>query len=201
MIFSLQGTVSFEGDDFLVIDVQGVGYQVFMPFYVKHEIASLGDTVKLFTYQVFREDSQALYGFLKCEDKDFFILLMSVSGIGPKLALKILSASTPQSIVNSILTDNLVALTSISGLGKKTAERMIIELKDKCGQLQGMLSVETGTMPSGKGVSNDYHKDLSLALKSLGYSNSEIQRAFQKAEGLEDSLPLEKNLKALLKVL
>ena len=198
MIYSLSGHLKERYEDFVILDVQGVGYQVFISEMEHSQLPALSEPLSLYTYHHIREDSQQLFGFLTLQNRAFFLALTSVSGVGPKVAIKILSGITATQFIQSIMSEDLATLTSISGVGKKMAERMIVELKDKLPKLfPHSVSPEdaTHTAPSPQ-MGDDYI----LALQTLGYSKDEIKRAFSESGGqLSEDVPLEKGIKILLK--
>lgn len=196
MFYYLSGTVAYLGPYLAVIDCGGVGYACRT---TNTTIASLktGDKGKLFTYLNVREDAMELYGFASQEELNLFQLLLSVSGVGPKAALSILSASTPANLALSIITGDEKALTCAPGIGKKIAQRVILELKDKLAKGQ---TITVGESYGGTGVMvipENKHSEASAALAVLGYSQGEINLALQ---GIElDSMSLEQIIKAALK--
>jgi len=199
MIFQVSGQLSFVLDDSIVIDANGVGYQIFVPDLFKNNLPEQGTTVTVFTYHHIREDIQLLFGFETLTEKQFFITLTSVSGVGPKVALKIMSSCDTHTLTQAILKDDLVTLTRIPGLGKKTAERLIVELKDKMDQFYTSAIPVSNQRPSSR-LTHDHHDDLVMALKTLGYHTEEIRRALKKAaDQLENSMKLEESIKILLK--
>ncbi|MDU2066354.1 MAG: Holliday junction branch migration protein RuvA, partial [Sporomusaceae bacterium] len=135
MIGYLKGQISHLFTDYCFIDVQGVGYRVFIPLSTRQKL-SVGLTATLFTSLQVREDAMLLYGFFTQAEYDLFIHLTSVSGIGPKVALSVLSVMKPEEVQAAISQKNVALLTKIPGIGKKTAERLILELKDKLGALE-----------------------------------------------------------------
>ncbi len=197
MIYYLSGTVAHIGPYLAVIDCGGVGYACRT---TNTTIACLkmGDKGKLFTHLNVKEDAMELYGFATQEELNLFQLLLSVSGVGPKAALSILSASTPANLALSIITGDEKALTCAPGIGKKIAQRVILELKDKLAKGQPMTAA--GESYGGTGVTlipENKHSEASAALAVLGYSQSEINLALQ---GIElDTLTLEQIIKVALK--
>ena len=184
MIFYLEGTPAHQFEDSIVLDVNGVGYQVFMPAL---EVASLDQAdakVKLFIYHVIREDSQNLYGFSSLESRAFFIQLTSVSGVGPKVALKLLSSVPAPLMIKAILQEDLAVLTSVSGVGRKLAERLILDLRDKLPKLSQIDHAKSASSALTNNTVSDLEKDLTLALRSLGYSNDEIKHALRQCAHL-----------------
>lgn len=200
MIYTISGHVLEKNESFIVIDVHGIGYQVFIPTTVLQTVPNVNDSIRLFTFHYIREDQQVLYGFSTAEERELFVKLTSVSGIGPKVGLKMLSAFTGAQLIQCIITGNIAQLTQIPGIGKKGAERLVIELKDKLPSLH----LDDSQSPSLDNNSfihqHSLTKDLTLALKSLGYHQDEIKRAFSKSkETFSDNLSLEDGIKLLLK--
>ncbi len=173
MIAHLTGTPLFIEQDHLILDVNGVGYEVFLPLPNLFQIqqAEKQSSLSLWIYTVVREDALLLYGFLKREEKEMFLKLISVSGIGPKLALTILSGIESGQLVKAVLEEDLVRLTAISGIGKKTAERLVLELKDKLKHFSGSADVLKVTK-----TSSPQKDELLSALLNLGYNRNEIDR-------------------------
>lgn len=199
MIFHLSGTLDKKTDTYLIIDCAGVGYQVFVPETLLSEMPAPPEEVKLYIYHQIREDAQTLYGFPNPEDRELFTILTSVSGVGPKVGIKILGAIAPQNCIAAILKEDVASLTSVSGVGKKMAERLIIELKDK------LQNLATGIDLSGKQVVYATPKpkvqdELFSAMKSLGYSDSEIKKSYLRAAmELTEDMSVENSIKVLLK--
>ncbi len=165
MISYLSGTVAEKSDKFVLLDVHGVGYQVFATDDTLRQLKN-GAAAKLLTRHVVREDAQDLYGFLNKEDLKLFQLLLSVPGIGPKTALNILNVATPQTLRRSITSGETAYLTKISGIGRKTADKIVLELREKLGASE-----------EGAGLKEEV--DALEALKSLGYSHGEARDALK----------------------
>ncbi|MDZ4764897.1 MAG: Holliday junction branch migration protein RuvA [Chloroflexota bacterium] len=167
MIASIQGSVVLVATDYLVIATYGVGYKVF----VAHGAfaAGMGDDIFAHTSMIVREDSLTLYGFPTPADRDLFELLISVSGIGPKTGLAILSTLTIDHLRNAVASGQPEVLTRVPGIGKKTAEKMILDLRDKLKGADGLIGAGTGF--------EDYNRDVIDALIGLGYSITEAQTA------------------------
>jgi len=194
MIYQLTGKLINILSDSVIVDVNGLGYQVIIPSSYQQSLPTLGETLQLFTYFHVREDQQVLFGFLSTQEKEFFNKLTSVSGVGPKVAIKILSEQSIQELTQAIYSNNINTLVSISGVGKKMAERLIIELKDK------LDFVETSQVPQQQPVDNAYLDDLSLALKTLGYTKDETKRLITNAsQHISPSDPIETSIKTVLK--
>jgi Holliday junction DNA helicase RuvA len=199
MIYQIQGPILDILDDSVVVETPGVGYQVFVPAGVLSSCAQ-GDLVTLFTFHHIREDAQLLFGFLTKEDKQLFVMLTSVSGVGPKVALKLMSVLPTELFIKALLQEDVYQLTQVPGIGKKVAERLVIELKDKVAKLPHT-SALMGQIPSGSktNLHSSYVQELSLALKTLGYSHDEIKQAVNKSSGLDETQTLEQGIKILLK--
>jgi Holliday junction DNA helicase RuvA len=168
MIASLKGQIEMVKRDAVVVNVNGVGYLVYVPSNVLSAIGMPGAEIRLFTHLHVREDVLALYGFVTPEDLKMFETLTTVSGIGPKLGLGLLSAMTVTQLTMAIAAGDAVTLRQIPGIGKKTSERIILELKDK-------IENEILTLPAA--YQTEGENDVIAALVSLGYSVSEAARA------------------------
>ena len=194
MISYVKGTLAVVHPTFVVVDVQGIGYHLFIPCRLMSELPPIGQTIQLHTTFVVREVSQALYGFLSSHERDVFEVLMNVSGIGPKLALSLIGHLTFQEMQEAVAEKDLSTLCKVPGVGKKTAERLIVELKDK---FSGML---LSTHPSHFMVSwpdqkNQHIQDAMLALVNLGYNQNIAQKAIK--QSLND-LPEDSDLALLI---
>ncbi len=198
MIYSIDGHVDSLLDNSIIINTYGIGYEIFVSELVLNKSTKVGDPLKLYIYHHIREDLEVLYGFLNLEDKNFFNILTSVSGVGPKVAIRILSSET-DSVVNAIVQENIASLTSIQGVGKKMAERMIVELKDKLSKVYDNIPYVEGKERLEL-LSKDTMNDTYLALQTLGYKKDEIKRAIHSAtEDLKKTNTLENKIKVLLK--
>lgn len=201
MIAFLIGDVASVNAEEVVLNVHGVGYRVAVPISVSQKVRALPQPVKLITHQVIREDQHALYGFLTERDEALFSLIIGVSGVGPKIGLKILSFFSPDTFGQVIAHADLKQLTQVPGIGKKVAERLVMELKDKLGVADFSMEIEGGVPVIGL-PENSVESDVSLALKQLGYSPSEIRQALGRVSGqLDESMTLEAGLKLVLKQL
>ncbi len=167
MIGKLKGKIDLIYDGYVIIDVSGVGYRVFMTDVSLGKIAKK-DEIKLFIHTNVREDHITLYGFEKADELEIFELLLSISGVGPKAGLGILSIATPATIKNAILKEDSTILTKVSGIGKKTAERVILELRNKIEDLpiKDKKEAQTG-------------QDVVEALMGMGYSAAEAREALR----------------------
>ena len=198
MIAFLKGRPVSSGTDCIVIDVSGVGYKVFVPTPVIGVVAESQEDVIIHTYMHVREDTMQLFGFLQDSDREVFELLIQVSGIGPKVALGVMSAMPVPSLVSAVVQEQVQVLTQIPGVGKKTAQRMIIELKDKLGKL------ETGSAPGMTFTaesSPDESGDALHALIALGYNALEAKRVLGKVMGSGALLSSEELVRKALKEL
>lgn len=177
MIASLRGTLLVKSPTELLIDVNGVGYGVSIPLSTFEKIGDVNSTVRLFTYLHVREDVLQLYGFATEEERQLFKLLISVSGIGPKLAQSILSGVSPADLTSYISEGNALALTRIPGIGKKTAERIIVELREKIGRVDVPSSLPPASSPTQTSV----RTEALLALASLGFNRVVAEKALRAA--------------------
>ena len=194
MIDFICGDVVDLGDDYVVIQAGHIGYRVHIPSRILGNLKK-NTQYKLLTHHHIREDSQELFGFLETNDRDMFQLLITVSGVGPKVALKALGILDAPSLLDAISMESVSHLTQIPGIGKKGAERIIIELKDKCGNIE---SEHLATNPSQN--NRALEGDILEALKQLGYENSEVRVALKNsAPQREMCQSVEENLKVLLK--
>ena len=181
MIGYLRGSVDQLQTETCYIDVHGVGYRVFIPASTREKL-SVGQEARLYTYLSVREDALLLFGFITPEEHAMFLLLLSVTGVGPKMALAILSGMKPEGIRISIGRNDLAALTRISGVGKKTAERIVLELRDKIGQI-GSEAVLSGITEPPQGLPGTAVEEALAALTALGYSQAEVLPRLQKVSG------------------
>ena len=188
MIASLHGTLESLGSDWAIINVNGIGLQVYMPTSVLSTLSAIGEEVHLHTHLVLREDNVTLYGFTTTEELELFQILLGVTGLGPKLALAMLSSMSVEQLSMAIVTATADLLTVIPGIGKKMAERLIVELKDKIGA--GLIAT-----PAAQLVQEN--TDVLAALTSLGYSVREASRAIATLPPTSD-LNLEEKVKLAL---
>lgn len=175
MIAYLQGILSEKRPTQAVIDVNGVGYSAFVPLSTYQKLPEIGEKVRLLTHTHVREDAFVLYGFATREERELFELLLGVNGIGPKSALMVLSSISIDQFQHCILQEDLSLLTKISGIGKKTAQRLIVELKEKL-QKSEALSAESIKLKTGDNTADE----ALAALLSLGYDRGEAREALQR---------------------
>ena len=197
MYYYVSGAVAHIEPYLAVVDSGGVGYACRTTSYTLSQIKK-GDKVKLFTYLSVREDAMELYGFGTQEELNLFEQLISVSGVGPKAALGILSSSSPADLAMRIITGDEKALTAAQGVGKKTAQRVILELKDKLAKGQSIsASGESVSGPAVTIIPQNKRSEAAAALAVLGYSQSEINIALS---GIDmDGQPLEQVIRQALK--
>jgi len=176
MIASLTGRLAFKAPTHLVLDVQGVGYEVFIPLSSYYGLPNLGESTSLSVHTHVREDAIQLFGFLTSQEKDAFVLLTSVSGIGPKLALSILSALPVSDLVSAIKSEHVEKLTTVPGIGNKSASRLVLELKDKVGKLHPGLLLTNDSPRHGQELPFD---DALSALVNLGYRPQDAKEALK----------------------
>lgn len=196
MIALLTGQIVHKSPDHIILDVNGVGYRVQIPFSTYYELPEEG-TVSLHIHTSVREDAIHLYGFRSRLEKSFFQLLLSVSGIGPRLARDILSNIQPAQLAQALSQGNIRILSAIPGIGKKTAERMILELKEKVGKLDltSVAAPERLSIPE-----DEILDDVVSALLNLGYREPQVRRAIAGLSPQPD-ISLEELLKQALKLL
>ncbi len=175
MIAFVQGVLTEIAPNRAVVDVGGVGYDVYVSAQSQRALPSVGKTVRLLTYQHVREDALDLFGFVSAEERDLFKMLLSVSGIGPKMAMTILSGITTEGFFRALRDEDRDKLSLVPGIGKKTVERLIVELKDKVALM----------LPEAKGMRGEGKQtDAVRALLALGYKQSQAQSALEKAARL-----------------
>ncbi len=193
MIARLTGKLAVKNPDEVILDVHGVGYQIFIPLSTFYELPERGEILTLQIYSAVRENALELYGFLTMKEKELFKLLLSVSKVGPKLSQNILSGISTEDLSTAIVTGDILKLNSIPGIGKKTAERMILELKDKVPKAQAA-EQEAVTVPG------ELLDDALSALLHLGYKRTSAERAVKRAinEAGRDG-PLEEIIRLSLK--
>ncbi len=195
MIAYLQGTLAEKSPTRILIDVHGVGYGVLIPVSSYDRLPKVGEEAKVYTHLHVREDAHLLFGFATLEEKELFLLLISVSGIGPKSAIGIISSVQPKDFRHAILTENLAMITSLPGVGKKTAQRLVIELKEKIAR---QFTAET---VSATTVAPDLTEEAVMALVSLGYGKTVAEKAVARAlrEPSERTLSLQELIKLALR--
>ena len=196
MIAYIKGILDTKQENFVIIDAQGIGYKVFMPSNSIENLGEIGEIVKVHTYYYVREDNISLYGFSSLEELRMFELLLSVSGVGAKSAVAMLSEISPSKFAMAVITDDVISLTKIPGVGKKTAARIILELKDK---LKTEQAIDKEELKLENNSNNENIEESISALQVLGYTKREIEKAFEKID--IQNLELEEIIKTALKYL
>ena len=197
MIGRLKGIVVHKQPPWLVVDVNGVGYELEAPMSTFYDLPELGREVSLFTHYAQKEDSVSLYGFLREAERRLFRDVQKVTGIGAKIALAVLSGMPVDEFARLVQAGDVTALTRIPGIGKKTAERMVVELRDRAADFAGGAAVIAG---KGMPVPADPMSEASVALQQLGYKPAEVQRMLkQGAPGDSAEEIIRKALKSMLR--
>ncbi len=195
MIYSLNGILTYTDPNTAVVECAGVGYGCRVTYNTLRKLPESGNNVFLYTYMNVREDAVDLFGFVEKEELEMFKLLISVNGVGPKVAIAILSELSPNAVVVAISTGDAKTITRANGVGPKMAQRIVLELKDKVG---ATVSDDLDDAVSAVASVGDDKKEAVSALVSLGYSSSEAQKAVAKCK---DSVGVEQIIKEALKYL
>jgi holliday junction DNA helicase RuvA len=204
MIAHLSGKLLSKQATSVIVDVSGVGYEVTIPLSTFYDLEDLGSTVQLRIYTHVREDALQLYGFKTARERELFLKIISVTGIGPKLGITLLSGMSADEMVASIRTNNLARLTLIPGVGRKTAERLIMELREKVAELSSAeIEEEFGAKPeAGAEAPEDaVRADALSALLNLGYQRSGAEKAIDAALKEQGEMTVESVLRRTLKKL
>ncbi|MBR3152977.1 MAG: Holliday junction branch migration protein RuvA [Clostridia bacterium] len=199
MFAYIKGSLEEKSTNFVVIDVCGVGYKVFMSASSIAKIGELGNIVKVHTHYHVREDDISLYGFLSNEELKMFELLLSVSGIGAKSAITMLSNITPSAFAVAVISNDIKSLTKIPGVGQKSAQRIVLELKDKLKNEDAISKVDDKDVIVESVDSSANSSDAFAALIMLGYSRPEVNKAIEKID--TSNLSTEDIIKVALKYL
>ena len=195
MIAYLDGTLSYKEASYAIIDIQGLGYEVFISLQTYATLPGGGAPVKLFIHHNFREDNQTLFGFASADEKSLFRELIAVSGVGPNTALGMLSAMSPQDLRLAIMSENVRAVQSIKGIGAKTAQRIILELKDKM-KKSGMLP-DTPTYRQQAG--NPVREEALAALVALGFPRPSAEKSVDDILNADSTLSVEDIIRRALR--
>jgi holliday junction DNA helicase RuvA len=196
MIASLRGTILDKQPNLIIVDVQGVGYEVHVPLSTYYDVGDIGTDVALRIHTHVREDALHLYGFLTSLEQQLFERLIGISGIGPKLAVSVLSGIEPREFVAAVQRGDVARLTSIPGIGRKTAERIVLELKDRLARFS-VAEVDRAPVPAGDRLRDD----LLSALQNLGYHRPLAEKAVDSTLLSSDTPSFELALKAALRQL
>lgn len=197
MISYIKGSLADITEDSIVVDVSGIGWQIFVPGQVLDRLPAMGETIKVHTWLQVREDAMTLFGFLTKDDLRIFKLLIGVNGIGPKNALAILSVMSTDDLRFAILGDDAKAIAKTPGVGPKTAQRLILELKDKV-SLEDAFEQKMAHVQEAQADVSGVKAEAVMALTALGYSSSEAFKALNGIEITED-MEVEALLKLALK--
>lgn len=208
MIAHLSGTLLSKQATSVIVDVGGVGYELAIPLSTFYDLGEIGEAVQLRVYTHVREDALQLFGFKTARERELFLQLISVNGVGPALAIKLLSGMNADEMIASIRTNNLVRLVAIPGVGRKTAERLVVDLRDKIAALSSpALEEEFAAKAAVEGApttTEAMRNDAMSALANLGYQRAAIEKAVKNAvdEGGELSVEviLRRSLRSLAKV-
>jgi Holliday junction DNA helicase RuvA len=177
MIAALTGRLAFKAPTHITLDVQGVGYEVFIPLSTYYALPDLNEAASLSVYTQVREDAIQLFGFLTAHEKDAFVLLVGISGIGPKLALNVLSALSVPDLISAVTAGDVDKLATVPGIGKKSAGRIALELKDKVERLHPAAAATSAGL---SGPVDHLHEDALSALVNLGYKPAEVKEALKR---------------------
>lgn len=195
MIASIKGILSYKSINHIIVDVQGIGYRIMVPLSTFYELPEIDQLVQLNIHTHVREDLINLFGFINPKEKEIFQLMVSISGIGPRLAINILSGISADELTKALSAGNADKLVTVPGVGKKTAERMIVELKDRVVKISAVETVS-------EAVDEPIKEDALSALINLGYKSTIAQKAVDEAfEKCEEEMTLELLLTEALKIL
>ncbi|MDT8438892.1 MAG: Holliday junction branch migration protein RuvA [Wenzhouxiangellaceae bacterium] len=184
MIGRLSGTLIDRRPPWLLLDVAGVGYEIEAPLSVFDRLPATGQPCTLLIHQVFREDAQLLFGFVERQDRELFRGLLKVSGIGPKVALAILSSVSASDFALLVEAGDAQALTRLPGIGKKTAERLVLEMRSR---IDGLEFGSAGSAAGGTGIGSDANAEARAGLVALGYSPAEALKMIKGVDGAESA--------------
>jgi Holliday junction DNA helicase RuvA len=201
VIAYLSGTVLLKQPNTVVIDVNGVGYEVTIPVSTFYDLGEVGEPIALRVHTYVREDAIQLFGFQTGREKDLFLKLTSVSGVGPKLAITLLSGMSPDELIPAIRTNDLGRLTAVPGIGRKTAERLVIELRDRMAAMAGPEVEAAYAAARGPDGTDAVRDDVVAALLSLGYQKAQAEKAVSRVLERESDRTIEHVLRESLKLL
>ena len=190
----IKGTLEEKTTDSIVVETAGIGYKIYVSEHTMQKLGEIGEKVKIYTHYHVREDNISLYGFLSNEELKMFELLLQVSGIGAKTAITMLSNITPSKFALAIISNDLKTLTKIPGIGNKSAQRMVLELKDK---LKTQTAIEATEETQEQPDNNESISEAGQALQILGYNKGEITKVFDKID--THNLSTEELIKEALK--
>ena len=191
MYYYIKGTLVQKSDNYIVVDANGVGYMIYTSLNSMQNMGEIGKKITIYTYLHVREDVMDLFGFTTIEEKNMFMQLISVSGVGPKAALSILSVTTPAKFALAVITNDVKTITKASGVGPKMAQRVILELKDKMKTDELEIDLED----ESDDILSDNRSEAISALVVLGYSSNDAQKA---VKGIDGTLSVEEIIKKAL---
>ena len=191
MYYYIKGTLVQKSDNYIVVDANGVGYMIYTSLNGMQNAGEVGKKITIYTYLHVREDVMDLFGFTTIEEKNMFMQLISVSGVGPKAALSILSVTTPAKFAVAVITNDVKTITKASGVGPKMAQRVILELKDKMKTDELEIDLED----ESDDILSDNRSEAISALVVLGYSSNDAQKA---VKGIDGTLSVEEIIKKAL---
>jgi Holliday junction DNA helicase RuvA len=198
MIALISGKIVYKGISHVIVDVQGVGYRIFIPLTTFYELPEAGQIITLHVHTNVKQDAINLFGFYTVQERDLFQLMISVSGIGPKMSMNILSGISAQELLRAISSGNVGKLVNIPGVGKKMAERLILELKEKV--IKKMMMEKMPAADDQHQASEIIIEDVLSALVNLGYKSNVARDALDKAlRASEEELGMDQLLKKTLK--
>jgi Holliday junction DNA helicase RuvA len=200
MIALISGRIAYKGISQVIVDTHGVGYRIFIPLTTFYELPEAGQVVTLHVHTHVKQDAINLFGFYTVQERDLFQLMISVSGIGPKISMNILSGISAQELLNAISRGNVSKLISIPGVGRKMAERLILELKEKI--IKKMIVEKISAEDNQRQASEVIVEDILSALVNLGYKSNAAKDALDKVlQVSEEKLVMDQLLKKTLKIL
>ena len=191
MYYYIKGTLVQKSDNYIVVDANGVGYMIYTSLNSMQNTGEIGKKITIYTYLHVREDVMDVFGFTTIEEKNMFMQLISVSGVGPKAALSILSVTTPAKFAVAVITNDVKTITKASGVGPKMAQRVILELKDKMKTDELEIDLED----ESDDILSDNRSEAISALVVLGYSSNDAQKA---VKGIDGTLSVEEIIKKAL---
>ena len=191
MYYYIKGTLVQKSDNYIVVDANGVGYMIYTSLNSMQNTGEIGKKITIYTYLHVREDVMDLFGFTTIEEKNMFMHLISVSGVGPKAALSILSVTTPAKFALAVITNDVKTITKASGVGPKMAQRVILELKEKMKTDELEIDLED----ESDDILSDNRSEAISALVVLGYSSNDAQKA---VKGIDGTLSVEEIIKKAL---
>lgn len=194
----IKGEVARIREDSVIVDNHGIGYSILVPSTVRDSGIRVGDEIKLYTHFAVREDAMLLYGFLSEDDLELFRMLLGVSGIGPKAAVSILSGLSADTLRFAVLSNDSATIAKAPGIGRKTAQKIILELKDKV-DLEDAFEKKASHTAEAEEAQGGAQSEAVLALAALGYSNAQALKAVRRAASQMDDITVEKLLKAALR--